>query len=128
MTGLEGDALAARGVDRARMRRVGVGVNPAEIAGGDRVRFRAEQRIDGPLVLYIGAMAFDKGAVHTVEAMQRLWAQGENATLALIGAPLNGDWTIFVQDKWAIDNGFIFKWSINFDPTIVQDCSGPIIQ
>jgi glycosyltransferase involved in cell wall biosynthesis len=88
MTGLEGDALAARGVDRARMRRVGVGVNPAEIAGGDGARFRAEQRIDGPLVLYIGAMAFDKGAVHTVEAMQRLWAQGENATLALIGAPL----------------------------------------
>ena len=46
----------------------------------------------------------------------------------LIGAPLNGDWTIFVQDKWGIDNGFIFSWSINFDPTIVQDCSGPIIQ
>jgi glycosyltransferase involved in cell wall biosynthesis len=88
MTGLEGDALAASGVDRARMRRVGVGVSPAEIAGGDGARFRAEQRIDGPLALYIGAMAFDKGAVHTVEAMQRLWAQGENATLALIGAPL----------------------------------------
>lgn len=88
MTGLEGDALAARGVDRAHMRRVGVGVNPDEIAGGDAARFRAEQHIDGPLVLYIGAMAFDKGAVHTVEAMQRLWAQGQNATLALIGAPL----------------------------------------
>jgi glycogen(starch) synthase len=88
LTGLEGDALAARGVDRARMRRVGVGVNPAEVAGGDEARFRAEQRIDGQLVLYIGAMAFDKGAVHTVEAMQRLWARGENATLALIGAPM----------------------------------------
>ena len=88
MTGLEGDALAARGVDRARMRRVGVGVNPAEVAGGDAARFRAEQQIDGPVVLYIGAMAFDKGAVHTVEAMQRLWAQGENAALVLLGAPL----------------------------------------
>lgn len=88
MTGLESDALAACGVERARMRRIGVGVNPAEIAGGDGARFRAEQRIDGSLVLYIGAMAFDKGAVHTVEAMQRLWAQGETATLALIGAPL----------------------------------------
>jgi glycosyltransferase involved in cell wall biosynthesis len=88
MTGLEGDALAARGVDRARMRRVGVGVSPAEVAGGEAARFRAEQQIDGPLVLYIGAMAFDKGAVHTVEAMQRLWARGEQATLVLIGAPL----------------------------------------
>jgi len=45
-----------------------------------------------------------------------------------VGAPLNGDWTIFVQDKWAIDNGYIFSWSIAFDPTLVQDCSGPIIQ
>jgi glycosyltransferase involved in cell wall biosynthesis len=70
------------------MRRVGVGVDPAEVAGGDAARFRAEQQIDGALVLYIGAMAFDKGAVHTVEAMQRLWAQGEAATLVLIGAPL----------------------------------------
>jgi glycogen synthase len=106
MTGLEGDALAARGVDRARMRRVGVGVNPAEIAGGDGARFRAEQRIDGPLVLYIGAMAFDKGAVHTVDAMQRLWAQGENATLALIGAPL-AHFTEFYQRLPAADQARI---------------------
>src|SRR5262245_24525828 len=49
MTGLEADALAARGVDRAKMRRVGVGVSPAEVAGGDAARFRAEQRIAGPL-------------------------------------------------------------------------------
>jgi len=88
MTHLEADALATRGVPRAKLRPIGVGVDPAEVAGGDAARFRAEQQIDGPLVLYIGAMAFDKGAVHTVEAMQRLWAQGENATLALIGAPL----------------------------------------
>ncbi len=44
------------------------------------------------------------------------------------GAPLNGDWTIFIQDKWAIDNGYVFSWSISFDPTLVQDCSGQIIQ
>ena len=88
MTGLESDALVARGVPAARIRRVGVGVDPAEVAGGDGARFRMEQQIAGPLVLYIGAMAYDKGAVHTVEAMQRLWAQGSDATLALIGAPL----------------------------------------
>jgi hypothetical protein len=46
----------------------------------------------------------------------------------LIGADLNGDWQIVVTDAWSIDNGYIFKWSIEFDPTIVQDCSGPIIQ
>src|SRR5258706_8804080 len=88
MTGLEADALAARGVPPARIRRVGVGVDPAEVAGGDAARFRAEQQIAGPLVLYVGTMAHDKGAVHTVEAMRRLWAQGSDAALALIGAPL----------------------------------------
>jgi glycogen(starch) synthase len=88
MTGLEADELARRGVPRERMRRIGVGVTPEEVLGGDGGRFRAEQQIDGPMVLYIGALARDKGAIHTVEGMQRLWAQGLDATLALIGAPL----------------------------------------
>ena len=42
----------------------------------------------GPLVLYICALAYDKGAIPAIEAMRRLWAQGSDATLALIGAPL----------------------------------------
>jgi glycogen(starch) synthase len=88
MTSLEADTLAAHGVPRERMRRIGVGVQPDEVAGGDGARFRATQRVSGPLVLYIGAMAYDKGAVHLIEAMRRLWASGGDATLALIGAPL----------------------------------------
>jgi glycogen synthase len=88
MTGLEADALAALGILRERMRRIGVGVDPAEIAGGDGACFRAEHAIAGPLVLFIGALARDKGALHTIEAMRRLWAGGSDATLALIGAPL----------------------------------------
>jgi glycogen synthase len=88
MTGLEADELAACGVPRERMRRVGVGVTPEEVLGGDGARFRVEQEVGGPLVLYIGALAHDKGAIHTVEAMRRLWTQGSDATLALIGAPL----------------------------------------
>ena len=32
----------------------------------------------------------------------------------LEGCPLNGEWTIRVQDLWAIDNGFIFNWGIEF--------------
>ncbi len=88
MTELESAALVRLGVSRQRLRTIGVGVDPAELAGGDAARFRAEQRIDGPLVLYIGALARDKGAIDTVEAMRRLWADGSSATLALIGAPL----------------------------------------
>jgi PKD repeat protein/subtilisin-like proprotein convertase family protein len=32
----------------------------------------------------------------------------------LIGAPLNGDWTIWVRDHLPQDNGWIFNWSISF--------------
>ena len=86
--GLEEAYLAGRGVPRERMRRIGCGVDPHELAGGDGARFRAEHGVAGPLVLYVGALARDKGAVQLVEAMRRLWAQGSDAALALIGAPL----------------------------------------
>jgi hypothetical protein len=46
---------------------------------------------------------------------------------ALQGTPLNGMWSLRVTDLWEIDNGFMFKWSITFDPSLVEDCSGPII-
>jgi subtilisin-like proprotein convertase family protein len=45
----------------------------------------------------------------------------------LVGAPLDGNWQIVVTDLWHEDNGFIFNWSISFDPNLVSDCSGPII-
>ncbi len=35
-----------------------------------------------------------------------------------LGCPLNGEWTIEVTDLWPIDNGYIFSWSIAFDPDL----------
>jgi hypothetical protein len=46
----------------------------------------------------------------------------------MTGTPLNGEWTMRVTDLWPIDNGFMFEWSIAFDPSLVVDCEGPIIQ
>ncbi|MBU0764458.1 MAG: PKD domain-containing protein, partial [Bacteroidetes bacterium] len=37
---------------------------------------------------------------------------------SLIGCPLNGNWTITVTDNWSIDDGFIFYWGINFNPSV----------
>jgi glycogen synthase len=85
---LEENDLAARGVPRERIRRIGCGVAPHELAGGDGTRFRANHDVAGPLVLYVGALARDKGAIQVIEAMRRVWAAGGDATLALIGAPL----------------------------------------
>ncbi len=43
---------------------------------------------------------------------------------AFVGCPLNGNWTIRVEDRWGSDNGYIFSWSVRFDPSIVEDCAG----
>ncbi|SEA25464.1 PKD domain-containing protein, partial [Bizionia paragorgiae] len=37
---------------------------------------------------------------------------------SLLGSPLNGDWTIQIIDNMSIDNGYIFSWSIQFDPAL----------
>lgn len=47
----------------------------------------------------------------------------------LIGCPLNGDWTLTIQDLWPIDNGFIFWWDITFasKPNKVSEKFTPVI-
>lgn len=36
----------------------------------------------------------------------------------LIGCPLNGTWTLTVVDQYAIDDGTLFGWGLNFDSTL----------
>ncbi|MFM7769508.1 MAG: CUB domain-containing protein, partial [Bacteroidota bacterium] len=36
----------------------------------------------------------------------------------LIGCPLNGTWSINVTDNMALDNGYLFNWDLNFNPSI----------
>jgi glycogen(starch) synthase len=82
----EADFLAGRGVPRARMVEVGGWVQPETLVGGDGARFRATHRITAPIVLSIGAAAYDKGTMHVVEAMQQLWQSGVDAQLVLIAS------------------------------------------
>jgi glycosyltransferase involved in cell wall biosynthesis len=89
MTSLERDFLVERGVAPGRARVIGAGVDPAEVAGGDGARFRAAHGIQGPVVLSLGAAAFDKGTIHVLEAMRRLWADGLDVTWVQCG-PLLG--------------------------------------
>lgn len=37
----------------------------------------------------------------------------------LLGCPLNGVWTFYVHDQWLGDDGFLFNWTLEFDPEIV---------
>ncbi|MEZ4401543.1 MAG: hypothetical protein R3B06_16075 [Kofleriaceae bacterium] len=49
--------------------------------------------------------------------------QSSESLAAFVGCPLNGNWTLRVEDRWGIDNGFIFEWSVKFDASIVEDCA-----
>jgi gliding motility-associated-like protein len=67
------------------------------------------------------------------DATNGTWADNAGATLpsgtyeseqsfdGLIGCPLNGTWTVQVCDMWTSDNGFIFDWSVAFDPSLFGD-------
>ncbi len=37
----------------------------------------------------------------------------------LIGCPLNGTWNIEICDNWGSDNGYIFMWQLNLDPSLL---------
>ena len=87
-TKLERDHLTGLGISPKKMVRVGVGVNPWEVVGGNGRRFREKYGVEGPIVYYIGAAAYDKGTVHTIEAMQKVLARGVDATLIMAGSTM----------------------------------------
>ncbi len=41
-----------------------------------------------------------------------------NPLNGLVGTPLNGNWTIRITDNIDGDNGYVFSWDLNFDPSI----------
>jgi|GEM_PF-576884 len=45
----------------------------------------------------------------------------EQAFTALIGCPLNGNWTLTVVDNLQADNGYIFDWNISFNPSLYNN-------
>lgn len=47
--------------------------------------------------------------------------EAEEDMCQLVGCPLNGEWTFSITDNWAIDNGFLFEWGINFNPNLYPD-------
>lgn len=88
-TPTEARYLAGRGVQPDRMVLAGAGVDLDEVRDGDGAAFRTRQGIGGPIVAALGAMAYDKGTCHLVEAMEQLWAAGSRATLVLAGPVLD---------------------------------------
>jgi len=98
-TAFEAAALARMGVPAARLRVLGPGVTPAEVAGGCGERFRQRYGIRGPIVLSISTQTHEKGSHHVVEAMKLLWARGSDATLVLLGQVLPDFDTYFLAQE-----------------------------
>ena len=88
MTEREGNALRERGVAPEKIHRIGAGVEPAELLGGDGARFRQAHNLSAPIVTFIGTAAYDKGTTHLTQAMRRVW-ETRDATLILAGAQLS---------------------------------------
>ena len=84
----ERDFYVRLGVSPARIAVVGPGFNVRDVLGGNAARLRQRYGLQYPIVFMLGKMSFDKGAIHTVEAMQRLWAAGRNVHLVLAGEVL----------------------------------------
>lgn len=100
-TDIESRFLAGLGVPLKKMAKVGVGVNPEAIFGGNGVRFRHKHDVSEPLVFFIGAQSFDKGVRDLVEAMKLLWSGGCQARLALAGTRTKHFAAYFdVQPEW----------------------------
>jgi glycosyltransferase involved in cell wall biosynthesis len=88
-TDLEGDYLSSLGIPAEKMHKVGVGINPEGLIGGAGARFRDKYGLHAPIVFYIGALAYDKGTVHVIQAMMRLWQQRCQAQLVLAGPEMS---------------------------------------
>lgn len=86
-TALEERVLADVGLPSTRQTVVGLGIDPADTAGGNRDRARAGWHVP-PDVIVVGHLAnksWDKGTVDLMDAADRLWARGRTFILVLAG-------------------------------------------
>ena len=86
MTPTERDYYTTHGVDDNRIHVIGSGVTPTQLLGGDEQAFRCQFGIETPIVAYLNALAYDKGAITTIEALRRLWDQGYAVSLVMAGS------------------------------------------
>lgn len=88
-TPAEKDFYMKKGLASEQIRVVGPGFNPQDVLGGKGQRLRERYHLDEPIVFMLTKMSYDKGVMHTIEAMQRLWYQGYRAHLVLAGDVLD---------------------------------------
>jgi len=89
LTELEADYLGTQQIAAERIHVVGAGIDVAAVTGGDGGAARKRLGIDGPLILALGAAAFDKGTTHLIQAVTRLNRAGTDVQLVIAGPILS---------------------------------------
>lgn len=95
LTQIEAEFLARAGVSEERLAIAGAGIDVGQVIGGDGQAARERIGVAGPIVLALGAAAFDKGTVHLVQAVAQLASQGHSVDLVIAG-PILGEFTAFL--------------------------------
>ena len=108
--------LAANGINPAKIRVSGIGVEEAEELPSSADKFRKKYNINSPYVLQISTQTHDKGSHHTVEAMKVLWRKGINIKLVLIGQILD-DFEAYLrsQKSYVFENTIILSYGSEED-------------
>jgi glycosyltransferase involved in cell wall biosynthesis len=112
LTDIERKALLSKGIPDEKTHVISAGIDPDEVKGGVGERFRNRYGIRGKVVLQLSTQTHDKGALHTVEAMKRLWHQGMDATLVLMGQVMSDfDSYFFRQSPWVYEKTLVLDYS-----------------
>jgi hypothetical protein len=67
------------------------------------------------------------GGSYTAETLPAGNYQASSGFEGMLGTELNGTWTLRCVDDWAIDNGYIFYWNMQFDSTLIPNCEEWIV-
>lgn len=86
-TRLEKEALIAIGIPEQRIVLQGLGVEPTECSGGNRLEARRRWHLppDAVVVGHLANKSLEKGAVDLLQAMSRVWQTDPEARLLLAG-------------------------------------------
>ncbi len=88
-TGGEARFFESQGISPEKLVRIGSGVSPEKLLGGQGQRARHRYGLSSPLILFLGTVSTDKGARQSVEAMAELIQHKSDAHLVLAGPPLD---------------------------------------
>lgn len=116
ITNNEKEKLAADGINSAKIKVSGIGVDETANTQNDVDKFRKKYNIDSPYVLQISTQTHDKGSHHTIEAMKVLWNKGVDIKLVLIGQILSEFESYLVSQKsYVFENTVILNYATEKD-------------